>query len=845
MEHREYEASYTNSSLYKMMKLNKANGLTSPEDDPPPPIPLAPQQCPAPTALPAKPPVPSNPWAPLTPGETSKVHKWLFDPSQGLNLTHARDASMSDNTIFHIELYPPPKNVTIGYFSNPESKLERYARVSLNLGGLVEPLVKDYLVGPLDGEMGMRELREIYNALGERKGVPYNARADNMNLVVMQRWSGQQMVPYAEMCEDLFSASATGLPTDTLVAGPSGPWSYDGTFRRLWITWRLNKAGSYLLPVGLYMYIDIGGTDTNLWSVRKAVYGNTTYPSLAALHEAYLAHSLPAMSHPHPSNSSWPQRNRPSSSNANWDLDDRPGPRGVSFKGVRYKVDKENGYISWMGWSFFLGFERDMGLSLWDVRVRGERVLYQLQPQEALAQYSGSDPVQSSTAWLDRHFGMGLLTRDLIPNYDCPPESTFLPITTYFTETGGMIIRERGVCVFELDTGKPLSRHFGEEEGEFGAVKGWVLVVRAVSTAGNYDYRMYCSLSLASRLTLTLLLSSLVFDYIFHLDGTLEVRVSASGYLQGGYWTPEADAYGGRIRETSMGSVHDHVINFKVDLDIAGTKNSVMHTRTVREEVDVSWGSSPTSEIDPNLDPDLSDWGSTLIQQRIERTFLTDESESRLKHPLNFQGHYAVVNREERNKWGNVRGYVVLPGYSPIHNTIVGSKRMQDNANWAQYNLAFSKRKETEPSSSTSWNLHLPGAPVVDFDKFFNDEGIDGEDVVGWVNVGMHHLPHAEDSPNTKTNIATSSFLLTPLNFFDSDISMESMNAIILRTRLPARASTAQGYAVDVANANQEYIYDDYGVPQDHTCLPVPPPPFGYGGTMRVYDDEGKEIARV
>ncbi|KAF8999357.1 copper amine oxidase [Cyathus striatus] len=784
MEHREYEASYNqlkplqNDEVEQSKRPYFPRGrnlyvplilfalvflLFGSSQDPPPPIPLAPQQCPAPTALPAKPPVPSNPWAPLTPGETSK-------------------------------------NVTIGYFSNPESKLERYARVSLNLGGLVEPLVKDYLVGPLDGEMGMRELREIYNALGERKGVPYNARADNMNLVVMQRWSGQQMVPYAEMCEDLFSASATGLPTDTLVAGPSGPWSYDGTFRRLWITWRFNKAGSYLLPC----------SEGCIWQ--------HDIPSLAALHEAYLAHSLPAVSHPHPSNSSWPQRNRPSSSNANWDLDDRPGPRGVSFKGVRYRVDKENGYISWMGWSFFLGFERDMGLSLWDVRVRGERVLYQLQPQEALAQYSGSDPVQSSTAWLDRHFGMGLLTRDLIPNYDCPPESTFLPITTYFTETGGMIIRERGVCVFELDTGKPLSRHFGEEEGEFGAVKGWVLVVRAVSTAGNYDYLVY---------------------------GTLEVRVSASGYLQGGYWTPEADAYGGRIRETSMGSVHDHVINFKVDLDIAGTKNSVMHTRTVREEVDVSWGSSPTSEIDPNLDPDLSDWGSTLIQQRIERTFLTDESESRLKHPLNFQGHYAVVNREERNKWGNVRGYVVLPGYSPIHNTIVGSKRMQDNANWAQYNLAFSKRKETEPSSSTSWNLHLPGAPVVDFDKFFDDEGIDGEDVVGWVNVGMHHLPHAEDSPNTKTNIATSSFLLTPLNYFDSDISMESMNAIILRTRLPARASTAQGYAVDVANANQEYIYDDYGVPQDHTCLPVPPPPFGYGGTMRVYDDEGKEIARV
>ena len=59
-----------------------------------------------------------------------------------------------------------------------------------------------------------------------------------------------------------------------------------------------------------------------------------------------------------------------------------------------------------------------------------------------------------------------------------------------------------------------------------------------------------------------------VFDYIFQVDGTIEVRLSASGYLQGGYWEPAQEGYGTAIRETTMGSLHDHVINYKVRLSL-------------------------------------------------------------------------------------------------------------------------------------------------------------------------------------------------------------------------------------------------------------------------------------
>lgn len=90
--------------------------------------------------------------------------------------------------------------------------------------------------------------------------------------------------------------------------------------------------------------------------------------------------------------------------------------------------------------------------------------------------------------------------------------------------------------------------------------------------------------------------------------------------------------------------------------------------------------------------------------------------------------------------------------------TVVGSKRLLNNANWARYNLAVSVQKDSEPASSSMWNANLPGAPVVDFHDFFDGENITQKDLVAWVNVGTHHLPGAEDTPNTKMNTATSRY---------------------------------------------------------------------------------------
>lgn len=74
----------------------------------------------------------------------------------------------------------------------------------------------------------------------------------------------------------------------------------------------------------------------------------------------------------------------------------------------------------------------------------------------------------------------------MLPGYDCPHEAIFLPATT--NTFAGSITRERAICIFEHDSARPITRHTGYDQFEFGAVRGYNPVVRSISTVGNYDY---------------------------------------------------------------------------------------------------------------------------------------------------------------------------------------------------------------------------------------------------------------------------------------------------------------------------------------------------------------------
>ena len=69
-------------------------------------------------------------------------------------------------------------------------------------------------------------------------------------------------------------------------------------------------------------------------------------------------------------------------------------------------------------------------------------------------------------------------------------------------------------------------------------------------------------------------------DLVLHLDGALEVAVHTTGYPQAAVWSPgHGHRYGHPMQYNVSGTIHDHMLHWKVDLDIgrapgaAGRKN--------------------------------------------------------------------------------------------------------------------------------------------------------------------------------------------------------------------------------------------------------------------------------
>jgi primary-amine oxidase len=108
--------------------------------------------------------------------------------------------------------------------------------------------------------------------------------------------------------------------------------------------------------------------------------------------------------------------------------------------------------------------------------------------------------------------------------------------------------------------------------------------------------------------------------------------------------------------------------------------------------------------------------------------------------------------------------------------TIENSTNLAEAANWAKYDFAVTKKHDTEPRSAHPFNSQDVYNPAVNFDDFSDDEGLIQEDLVVWVNLGMHHVPHTGDLPNTVFTAAHSAFTIMPANYLENDPSVQTVN---------------------------------------------------------------------
>lgn len=590
---------------------------------------------------------------------------------------------------------------------------------------------------PISNITRIESLDSIYNGPNGAKLLWSAGPVDSVRRAAIDDLMKSTLAPIADLTNDLLGMAFYGSsdPRSTMIYFMQSPASANGEKSVFWSPFRRNGMEPWDQPSDLYIQFDITGTDASQWKALKAVYNLQVYASVQAFHSAWKAGEV-TKTPPPTTNIEFLYKNKTGPTR---ELEDRMAPTVLSLDGNRFKVDKKEQYVVYLGWTFYMRFDYDVGVQFYDIKFKGERIMYELSLQDAIAQYAGNNPFQAGTGYMDRFYGIGAGSIRLIPGYDCPYHATYL--NGSYADTNQMAnTRINPICIFETDIGTPVTRHNNPVWSQ--ATKGSKLVVRMISTIGNYDY---------------------LWDYGFYVDGTISVDAHASGYIQANYYRPDDEGrWGPRVAETIAGTLHTHVMNFKADFDLVDDKNTMVRTDIVLENVTRPWFDEPFEMMRYNI------------------TNIETENDGLIDLPFNGQTMFTVVNKNHTNKWGEPRGYRILPGLSNVVLPSKSSPFFRKNAQFAKQPIAVSRQHDSEPASSATLNQNVPDAPLVEFWKFFDGESLVQEDLVTWVNLGMHHFTRSEDIPNTLMSEAHSSIFFAPQNWGDTELTKDLSNSVMI-----------------------------------------------------------------
>ncbi|XP_032567422.1 membrane primary amine oxidase-like isoform X2 [Chiroxiphia lanceolata] len=697
-------------------------------------------------------------FADLTPEEMAQVVRYL-QGNLGVQLVDASRAKPSDNCIASVDLQVPAKAEVLRFLDDGGARPAREALAVLYFGNQPEPNVTEYVVGPLPTPAYHRDV--TVQKYGGK--VPYHRRP---TLAVEYRQLGGFLKGQVFPSAPAFMRQVMDYDGASLAVVTAAPRGFQSGDRITWFVLFQNVSGFFLHPVGLEVLVDHSSLDVSRWAVSRVFYNGQYYRDMVQLESAYVQGRISV------------EKVRKAPRDGDFSSMKPRAPSAALFplqyepQGPRYSVRKN--LVLFQAWSFAFGMSVSTGLRLFDIRHKGERVAYEMSVQEALSVYGSNCPGGMSTRYMDGSFGLGRYTSPLVRGVDCPYLATYLDVH-YLANSQVPRITKNALCIFEQNLGSPLRRHYSNLQSlYYGGLVNSALVVRSIATVGNYDY---------------------VWDFIFYQNGAIEGKVQATGYPSSSFLHGDGLRYGNRLWEHTLGTIHTHFINYKVDLDVGGLKNSLVAHDMAFEMTRAPW--SPEQQIErPRLTKkvlDTEDQAAFRLQSKMPR--------------------YIYFAANSKNKWGHQRGYrIQITSFAGDH--IPEASSMERAISWARYQLAVTRRKEEEPTSTSIYNQNDPWTPTVAFADFINNETITNEDLVAWITTGFLHIPHSEDIPNTVTVGNSVGFLLRPYNYYDLDPSIYSHDGVFFTSEQDFMACEINPLAC---------------LPKTASCLPNFPP-FTYDG---------------
>ncbi|XP_058045123.1 primary amine oxidase, lung isozyme-like [Ahaetulla prasina] len=657
----------------------------------------------------------------LTPEEIMQVKRYL-QCNLGVPLVETPQAKPSDNCIYLITLQLPPKAQVLQFLDHQGSKPAREALAVVHFGNQLDPNVTEFVVGPLPEPTYHEDITA--QKYGEK--LFYSQRfvlANEFNEI--NEFLKHEYPKAPNFIQKVLNYNGSNI--QYIYQLPPGLKSGD---RKMWVSHFQNVTGYYLHPIGLEVQVDHSSLDISDWKIIKVSYNGKYFEDLEDLERQFNMRKVrvdKVKEAPLDGGySSLKQRVPPKD----------PGPLQYEPREPRYRI--QNNQVTFLNWKFTFGIDASRGPRIFDVRFNGERIIYELSLQEASAIYGSNSPTSTLIRYMNVGFGLRSHIFPLTQGVDCPYLSSYLD-WHFFYDSSLPVSRKKSICIFEQNAELPIRRHYESIQSPFyGGLSDSNLVFRTISSVGNYDY---------------------IWDFIFHQNGAIGVRVHVSGYIQTSFYFGDAEDFANRVQERVLGIILTHNIHFKVDLDIGGVENTLVGNDMAFETTQAPW--SPEQEIH---------------RMKMVRKVLDTENKAAFRLHDNVP-RYIYFASNCTNKWGHEQGYrIQMVSFSGDH--LPESDPMEPGLSWGRYKLAVTKRKENEPFSTTPYNQVDPWKPPVVFADFINNESIVNEDLVAWINTGFLHIPHSEDIPNTATLGNVVGFFLRPYNYFDDDPSMCSPDSV-------------------------------------------------------------------
>ncbi|MGH3261589.1 MAG: primary-amine oxidase, partial [Trebonia sp.] len=393
----------------------------------------------------------------------------------------------------------------------------------------------------------------------------------------------------------------------------------------------------------------------------------------------------------------------------------------------------EGSLVHWQRWRFRVGFTPREGLVLhtigYEDQGRLRPILYRAALSEMVVPYGDIAPVHRRKNAFDAgEYNMGTFANALELGCDCLGEIRYLDAVVA-DGRGRPVTLRNAICLHEEDAGI-LWKHVDFRGGRSEVRRSRRLVVSWIATVANYEYAFYWS---------------------FYQDGSLELEVKLTGIMSTGALGPGGSTRFGQVLNTDglYAPIHQHLFNFRLDLDIDGTANSIY-------EVNVE------PEPDGPDNPERSAF-------RAKQTPLRRETEAQRDiDPL--RGRYwKIVNPNQLNGLGEPTGYALEPATSSL--LLAGpDANVSKRAAFATKNLWVTSYAAEERYAAGDYpNQHPGGAGLPEWTHA--DRAIENTDLVVWYTLGSLHVPRLEDWPVMP--VVHAGFRLRPVGFFDRNPALD------------------------------------------------------------------------